>query len=89
MYAIESAQPEISAVKRAGLVEHYGVANGPATEYFALHAELDKEHALRQRSLIEPRLPAADAAELLAEAERVLAANWRLLDGVDRLNGRG
>jgi hypothetical protein len=33
--------------------------------------------------MIEERLDGADADALIAEAERVLAANWRLLDGVE------
>jgi hypothetical protein len=50
--------------------------------------ELDVEHAAAERALIEPRLDGADADALLAEAERVLRANWELLDGVERLNAR-
>lgn len=88
LYAIESTQPAISETKLQGLRTHYGVEDGPAAAYFELHAELDKEHAAAARSLIEPRLSAADADALVAEAERVLEANWRLLDGVDRVNGR-
>jgi pyrroloquinoline-quinone synthase len=90
LYAIESGQPAIAQTKRAGLAEHYGVASGPATAYFDLHAELDVEHAAAERALIEPRLDGdgADADALLAEAEGVLRANWELLDGVERLNGR-
>ena len=88
LYAIESAQPAISRVKADGLREHYGFAAGPATAYFDLHAELDVEHAAEGRELIAARLDGADEDALVAEAERVLEANWTLLDGVERLCGR-
>ena len=83
LYAIESGQPAISNTKRAGLRRHYGVEDPEATAYFDLHAELDLEHAAAERALIEPRLAEADVDALLAEAESVLRANWRLLDGVE------
>ncbi len=82
LYAIESGQPAISETKLTGLREHYGVEDGEGTEYFELHATLDHEHAAAGRRLIEERLGGADAEALLAEAESVLRANWRLLDGV-------
>jgi pyrroloquinoline-quinone synthase len=85
LYAIESAQPAISRVKADGLREHYGFASGLATAYFDLHAERDVEHAAEGRALIAERLDGADVDSLVAEAERVLRANWTLLDGVERL----
>jgi pyrroloquinoline-quinone synthase len=88
LYAIESAQPAISRVKADGLREHYGFASGPATAYFDLHAELDREHAAEGRELIAARIDEADEDALVAEAERVLKANWGLLDGVERLCAR-
>jgi len=85
LYAIESAQPAIARVKADGLREHYGFAAGPATAYFDLHAELDREHAAEGRELIAARIEAVDEDALVTEAERVLKANWGLLDGVERL----
>jgi pyrroloquinoline-quinone synthase len=84
LYAIESAQPAIARTKLDGLVEHYGLDEGPATEYFSLHAELDHEHAAQSRALIEERLEGADEDRLVALAEAALRGNWTLLDGVER-----
>jgi pyrroloquinoline-quinone synthase len=85
LYAIESAQPEIARAKADGLREHYGFASGPATAYFDLHVERDVEHAADGRALITQRLDDADDDALVAEAERMLRANWALLDGVKRI----
>lgn len=87
LYAIEAAQPAISRVKADGLREHYGFASGPGTAYFDLHAERDGEHAAEGRAMLGGRLDGVDEDALVAEAERVLKANWTLLDGVERLCG--
>lgn len=61
LYAIEASQPEIAKTKLAGLVDRYGYSpEGPAVEYFELHATLDVEHARQARDLI---------AELMSEDE--------------------
>ena len=88
LYAIESAQPAISRTKLDGLVEHYGLGEGPATEYFALHAERDHVHAAQSRELIEERVTEGDEDRLVSVAEAALRGNWTLLDGVDRRFGR-
>jgi pyrroloquinoline-quinone synthase len=82
LYAVESAQPEVSRTKLTGLVEHYGFTRGSSgTEYFELHAERDHEHAEASRVVLEDA-PPEDADRLVAAAEAALAGNWRLLDGV-------
>jgi pyrroloquinoline-quinone synthase len=85
MYAIESAQPQISETKQEGLTRHYGIA--PAA-YFEVHAHRDIEHAAEVRALIEKRLSTADEDGLVATAEDVLGANLLLLDGVDTATAR-
>lgn len=84
LYAVESAQPAISRSKLEGLVAHYGLEDGAATEYFRIHSELDVEHAARSREVLERRAPRADADRLTSAAENALRANWRMLDGVER-----
>lgn len=87
LYAIEAAQPAISATKAAGLRAHYGIGAPAATAYFDLHEQLDAEHAAAGRAFIEQRLGDADGEALVARAEQVLRANWELLDGVERALG--
>jgi pyrroloquinoline-quinone synthase len=84
LYAIESAQPEISSTKLAGLRDHYGIDEPDAVAYFELHMERDVEHAAAGRAMIDQRLDGADHERLLSSAENVLRANWELLDGVNR-----
>ena len=84
LYAVESGQPAISETKLRGLVTHYGFApDGAGTEYFALHAERDKEHARAARTQLA-RVAPEDEERLAAAAENALRANWLLLDGVER-----
>jgi pyrroloquinoline-quinone synthase len=84
LYAIESAQPAIAATKADGLRRHYGLGSPDATAYFDVHAERDVEHAAEGRELLARHAGSTDAGELVSEAGRVLGANWRLLDGVER-----
>ena len=71
-FTVESGQPAIARTKLDGLVAHYSFEEGPATEYFSLHAERDHEHAAQSRELIEERLADADLDRLLEVAEGVL-----------------
>jgi pyrroloquinoline-quinone synthase len=83
LYAVESAQPEISRTKLEGLVRHYGFeAESPATAYFRIHASLDEEHAAASRRALAEHAQEADGARLAAAAEAALRGNWELLDAV-------
>jgi len=84
MYAIEAGQPAVSRTKLDGLAEHYGIARDePGAAYFALHSELDHEHAAESRTTLEADASATDPDRLVDVAEGALRGNWVLLDGVD------
>jgi pyrroloquinoline-quinone synthase len=87
LFAIESAQPEISRTKLEGLTRWYGFdPQTKGTRYFELHSDRDHEHAELSRRVLERAEP-ADADRIVAAAERALQGNWALLDGVERFAG--
>jgi len=81
LYAIEAGQPAVSKTKLDGLGEHYGVATDElGVSYFALHTELDHEHAAHSRAELTD---GPDDDRLVEVAEAALRGNWTLLDGVE------
>ncbi|HXD54489.1 MAG TPA: iron-containing redox enzyme family protein [Solirubrobacteraceae bacterium] len=88
LYAIEASQPAISETKLEGLRAHYTeISEGPATEYFELHAVRDVEHAGAAAELISELMPSGEAGaeqadRMVAAAQAALRGNWSLLDSV-------
>jgi pyrroloquinoline-quinone synthase len=82
LYAIEAGQPDVSQTKLDGLADHYGVdRHEPGAAYFALHIELDHEHAASSRALLEAH--SGDEDRLVELVQNALRGNWILLDGVE------
>jgi pyrroloquinoline-quinone synthase len=82
LYAIEAGQPDVSQTKLDGLADHYGVdRHEPGAAYFALHIELDHEHAASSRALLAAH--SGDEDRLVELVQNALRGNWILLDGVE------
>lgn len=88
MYVIEASQPAISETKLAGLAAHYDLPeDAPGCEYFREHATRDLAHAQQARVLLRRRIDTRGTRvvqPMLEAARAALAANWRMLDGVER-----
>lgn len=85
LYGYESQTPAVAETKICGLKEHYGIT-GEGLDYFALHGELDVEHASELAAAIERVVVTEeDAAEAEAGARAGAGAIWGLLDGVERI----
>jgi pyrroloquinoline-quinone synthase len=82
LYAYESQIPTVSVSKTEGLIKHYGVAKGPGTAYFDVHAEMDIEHGRIERELLERHLDSEDHGAIATNVRRILDRLWELLSGV-------
>lgn len=81
VWALEAQAPAVSAEKLSGLEAHYGIDRHSGAEYFALHADLDKEHEQQLRTImIEGEEPARRQA--IEVASQTSAALWDLLTSV-------
>jgi pyrroloquinoline-quinone synthase len=83
MYAYERQVPEVAPSKIGGLKEHYGVTDGPTTQFFVVHGELDVEHAGTERDLVG-RISEGQESVITSATERVLDAWNDFLTAVDR-----
>ena len=88
LYAIESPQPRIASTKLDGLLGPYGFDEGPGTEYFRPHAELDLDHAALAQSALDGMLASEDPFGLLTQAESVYRGYWSVLDSLEGLSCR-
>jgi pyrroloquinoline-quinone synthase len=85
LYGYESQTPEVAETKVSGLKEHYGI-EGPAARYFALHGELDVEHARELADALSDVIEdEADLDRARAGARAGAEAIYGLLDGVARV----
>lgn len=81
VWALEAQSPAVSAEKLRGLAEHYDIREQNGARYFALHAELDKDHEQQLRSIVHEQSDTASQASLRA-AEATASGLWNLLSSV-------
>jgi len=82
VYAYEAQVPRVAHAKVAGLREHFGIADGPALEFFEVHGELDIEHSAAERRIVA-QAPDDEAEEILEATAEALDAWWDFLTAVD------
>jgi len=87
LYGYESQTSAVATTKIEGLRDRYGI-DGAGVEYFALHGELDVEHASELAAAIgELASTEEDLREAEEGARAGAAAIHGLLDGVARVRG--
>ncbi|HXI94762.1 MAG TPA: iron-containing redox enzyme family protein [Candidatus Acidoferrum sp.] len=75
VWALEAQTPAVAGAKLAGLSAFYGIGPEDGGEYFAIHQDLDIEHAAELRALC--RAGSENAAAAMSEAL------WDLLTSVE------
>jgi pyrroloquinoline-quinone synthase len=79
IYAYESQAPEVARQKIAGLKRFYDIEDARTLSFFALHADLDEEHAAAERAAL---VSVAAEREAVESATREATERlWRFLDG--------
>jgi len=84
LWAYEAQTARVSATKRAGLIERYGVRDQRALGFFAVHEKLDVHHAADLLACLRRACRSeADVDRACAAALRSAEAQWAFLDGVE------
>lgn len=81
LYAYESQQQELSAVKVKNLDVHYGIIDEKAYDFFKVHIEADEWHSAEEKDF----LSAADGDDreaIMKAVDEATRAVWGLFDGV-------
>ena len=70
--------------KIEGLRSHYGIDSPRALAYFEVHIQADREHSRVERDLLSCYVNETNAPAVMQSVEKVLAALWEMLSGVER-----
>ncbi|HEY1853928.1 MAG TPA: hypothetical protein VGG40_05010 [Solirubrobacterales bacterium] len=88
LWAIESLSAATSRLKLAGLLEHYGFDDGPATEYLWRRATGDGEKSLLTSGWLADSLPEGDPTVMLEQVEAVHRGHWLMLEDLEAAGAR-
>lgn len=83
LYAYERQVPQVAGSKIDGLKKHYGIDDGRATAFFAVHGVLDVEHSGAEREMLGQLAADADPAPIEEATKQALDAWWAFLSAVD------
>jgi pyrroloquinoline quinone (PQQ) biosynthesis protein C len=86
--AIESLSAATCRIKLAGLLEHYGFDDGPATEYLWRRATGGGEKSLLTSGWLAESLSQGDSTAMLEHVEAVHRAHWLMLDDLEAVGVR-
>ncbi|MBS2027002.1 MAG: iron-containing redox enzyme family protein [Deltaproteobacteria bacterium] len=87
LWTYEMQTAHVAKTKHEGLVERYGVTNPAALAFFKLHEQLDVHHASDLLNALSRACHGDAALEARAceAASRSAQAQWRFLDGAERV----
>ncbi len=81
--AIESLSAATCRLKLAGLLDHYGFEDGPATEYLWRQATVDGEKGLATRGWLSGLVLDSDPGSQLEQVDAVHRAYWSMLEEIE------
>jgi pyrroloquinoline-quinone synthase len=86
IYSYEYQVPEVARTKIDGLINHYGISEKEALEFFLVHEKADVWHREQCQNLLN-KLSKKDQVKALNAAKATAKALWNFLSGIAEKHG--